>query len=211
MHLVIDGFGGNTNKMWDDGLVRQFLTDYPESLEMTRITEPRVLVYDAPKPEDSGVSGFVIIAESHISIHTFPRKNYVNIDIFSCRPFDHDRALEDARKLFDLEDTQTWLLDRGLEWLEGGSFFCRVLRWIPNVLAVWVRLPPDRSKHFMINCFSNSLVASSKRSPRSSISVIRRSSWSFTIESPQVCRAALPSRSEPRPFSRPPRSSRQGV
>ena len=118
MHLVIDGFGGNTSKMWDDGLVRQFLTDYPEALEMTRITEPRVLVYDAPKPEDSGVSGFVIIAESHISIHTFPRKNYVNIDIFSCRPFDHDLALADAKKLFDLEDAQTWLLDRGLEWLD---------------------------------------------------------------------------------------------
>ena len=62
MHLVIDGFGGNASKMWDEQLVRQFLTDYPDALEMTRITEPRVLVYDAPKPEDSGVSGFVIIA-----------------------------------------------------------------------------------------------------------------------------------------------------
>jgi S-adenosylmethionine decarboxylase len=94
------------------------LTDYPDALEMTRITEPRVLVYDAPKPEDSGVSGFVIIAESHISIHTFPHKSYVNIDIFSCRPFDHDRAMEDVKKLFDLGDTRTWLLDRGLEWLD---------------------------------------------------------------------------------------------
>lgn len=121
MHLVIDGFGGNTSKMWDGELVRQFLTDYPEALEMTRITEPRVLVYDAPKPEDSGVSGFVIIAESHISIHTFPHKNYVNIDIFSCRAFDHDRALADAKQLFDLEDTQTWLLNRGLEWLDEGQ------------------------------------------------------------------------------------------
>ena len=101
MHLVIDGFGGNTSKMWDEQQVRQFLTDYPESLAMTRITEPRVLVYEAPKPEDSGVTGFVIIAESHISIHTFPRKSYVNIDIFSCRAFDHDRALADVKRLFD--------------------------------------------------------------------------------------------------------------
>ena len=121
MHLVIDGFGGNTSKMWDEQLVRQFLTDYPESLAMTRITEPRVLVYEAPKPEDSGVTGFVIIAESHISIHTFPRKSYVNIDIFSCRAFDHDRALADVKRLFDLEDTQSWLLDRGLEWLDEGQ------------------------------------------------------------------------------------------
>jgi len=118
MHLVIDGYGGDTTKMWDTQLIRQFLTDYPESLGMTRITDPKVLDYQAPKPEDSGVSGFVIIAESHISIHTFPRKSYVNIDIFSCLAFDYDRALADATELFDLEEVKNWLLDRGLEWLD---------------------------------------------------------------------------------------------
>ena len=118
MHLVIDGFGGDVGKMWDVELVRQFLNSYPEALGMTRITEPRVLEYQAPKPEDSGVSGFVIIAESHISIHTFPEKSYVNIDLFSCRAFDHQRALQDAKALFDLDEVDTWLLDRGLEWLD---------------------------------------------------------------------------------------------
>ena len=118
MHLVIDGFGGDIDKMWDEDLVRNFLYQYPESLEMTRITEPNVLRYEAPKSEDSGVSGFVIIAESHISIHTFPRKDYINIDIFSCQPFDHERALEDVKNLFGLSEVKTWLLDRGLEWLD---------------------------------------------------------------------------------------------
>ncbi len=118
MHLVIDGYGGNIGKMWDEDLVRNFLYRYPESLNMTRITEPNVLRYEAPKSEDSGVSGFVIIAESHISIHTFPRKDYVNIDIFSCRPFDHERALEDVKDLFALTKVKTWLLNRGLEWLD---------------------------------------------------------------------------------------------
>ena len=118
MHLVIDGYGGDIDKMWDEDLVRDFLYQYPESLDMTRITEPKVLRYDAPKSEDSGVSGFVIIAESHISIHTFPRKNYINIDIFSCRPFNHERALTDVKDLFGLTEVKTWLLERGLEWLD---------------------------------------------------------------------------------------------
>ena len=43
MHLVIDGYGGDIDKMWDDGLVRNFLYEYPDSLDMTRITEPNVL------------------------------------------------------------------------------------------------------------------------------------------------------------------------
>ncbi len=118
MHLVIDGYGGDAAKMWDAELIRGFLTDCPATLGMTRITDPRVVEYSAPKFEDSGVSGFVIIAESHISIHTFPHRNYVNIDIFSCLSFDHGRALADARSLFDLEEVKTWLLDRGLEWLD---------------------------------------------------------------------------------------------
>lgn len=118
MHLVIDGYGGDIDKMWDEDLVQDFLYRYPTSLDMTRISEPNVLTYEAPKSEDSGVSGFVIIAESHISIHTFPRKDYINIDIFSCRPFDHERALDDVKDLFELTEVKTWLLDRGLEWLD---------------------------------------------------------------------------------------------
>ena len=121
MHLVIDGYGGDTDKMWDLELVRSFLTDYPANLGMTRITEPNVLEYNGPKVEDAGVSGFVIIAESHISIHTFPYRNYVNIDIFSCKSFDNVRAVNDVIALFDLKDMKTWLLDRGLEWLDGNQ------------------------------------------------------------------------------------------
>jgi S-adenosylmethionine decarboxylase len=118
MHLVIDGFRGNNLKMWDEQLVEQFLFDCPTQLNMTRITEPKVLRYNAPKAEDAGVSGFVIIAESHISIHTFPERDYVNVDIFSCLPFDHELALERVKLLFDLQEVKTWLLDRGLEWLD---------------------------------------------------------------------------------------------
>ncbi len=119
MHLVIDGYQGDFGKMWDVELVRTFLTSCPGTLGMTRITEPHVLEYRAPKSEDSGVSGFVIIAESHISVHTFPHRDYVNIDMFSCQPFDHERALAEAKDLFQLGEVKTWLLDRGLEWLDG--------------------------------------------------------------------------------------------
>ena len=118
MHLVIDGYGGNVEKMWDQQLVRDFLDQFPSKLAMTPITEPQVLKYTGDNVEDAGVSGFVIIAESHISIHTFPHRQYVNIDIFSCKTFDAQRALAEAKQLFDLTDVKTWLLDRGLEWAD---------------------------------------------------------------------------------------------
>jgi S-adenosylmethionine decarboxylase len=128
MHLIIDGYGGDTAKMWNLELVREFLTHYPANLGMTPITEPKVLEYNGPVLEDSGVSGFVIIAESHISIHTFPYRQYVNIDIFSCKSFDNHRALADAKALFGLVEVKTWLLDRGLEWLDQAQGFAQVHR-----------------------------------------------------------------------------------
>ena len=123
MHLIIDGYGGDISKMWDMETVRSFLTEYPDNLGMTRITDPNVLEYNGPNHDDAGVSGFVIIAESHISIHTFPRRNYVNIDIFSCKACDDSKALEDAKRLFDLSEVKSLVLDRGLEWLDSDQGF----------------------------------------------------------------------------------------
>ena len=118
MHLVIDGYKGDPNKMWDVDLVRRFLDEYPATLGMTKICEPQVQEYNGSKSEDSGVSGFVIIAESHISIHTFPHRDYVNVDVFSCKAFDNERALRDVKALFSLGEVRTWVIDRGLEHLE---------------------------------------------------------------------------------------------
>ena len=117
MHLIIDGYGGDLGKMWDVDLVRHFLDECPSTLGMTKICEPQVQEYNGPKSEDSGVSGFVIIAESHISIHTFPHRDYVNVDVFSCKAFDNERALQDVKELFSLGEVRTWVLDRGLEHL----------------------------------------------------------------------------------------------
>ena len=118
MHLIIDGFGGDADLMWNTDRLRTFLYEYPAQLGMTRITEPEVLEYHGPNPRDNGISGFVIIAESHISVHTFPDRDYVNIDLFSCKSFDHEQAVQDARSLFDLGRVKTWVLERGLEWLD---------------------------------------------------------------------------------------------
>ncbi len=121
MHLIIDGFGGDASMMWDTARLREFLNEYPANLGMTKITEPEVLEYHGPNPSDNGISGFVIIAESHISVHTFPHRDYVNIDVFSCKSFDHEQALADARSLFNLSQVKTWLLDRGLEWADANQ------------------------------------------------------------------------------------------
>ncbi len=117
MHLAIDGYGCDPGQLADMEHVRRFLDAYPDAIGMTKISVPSVQTYRGPVPEDWGVSGFVIIAESHISVHTFPDRAYVNVDIFSCKEFDAAQALEEIRALFTMTKSNHWVLNRGLEHL----------------------------------------------------------------------------------------------
>ncbi len=43
--------------------------------------------------ENAGITGVAILAESHISIHTWPETGYVAIDVFMCGSCDPRRAV----------------------------------------------------------------------------------------------------------------------
>ena len=116
MHVTIDGFGGERAKLASEELVRDLLDRYPAEIGMTKISEPYVRRYVGDKPGDWGVSGFVLIAESHITIHTFVEHGQVWVDIFSCKEFDATRAIIDIKRAFGLRDVTTRLLERGLEY-----------------------------------------------------------------------------------------------
>jgi len=115
MHLIIDGYGGDPAKLAAEEVVKGLLESYPEAIGMTKLAPPQVYRYQGAKPLDWGLSGFVIIAESHISIHTFPARRLLWADIFSCRPFDAERAIEAVKEHFALTEVRTTILERGLE------------------------------------------------------------------------------------------------
>jgi S-adenosylmethionine decarboxylase len=117
MHLTIDGYGGNPELLNNESLVRELLDRYPGEISMTKISVPYVVHYDGgDKPEDKGVTGFVIIAESHISIHTFPDRGYIWLDVFSCKDFDSDGATDIIVNTFGLTAITARKLPRGLEF-----------------------------------------------------------------------------------------------
>lgn len=91
-HLTLDLYGCNKKKLKDVGFVYEFLDQMPQMIGMTKIMPPYTFQYSGLKPEDWGVSGIVLIAESHISIHTFPEKGFASVDIFSCKEFDTEAA-----------------------------------------------------------------------------------------------------------------------
>ncbi len=115
-HLIIDGSRSDTRKLADRNLVEQVLSDYPAAIGMTKIGGPYMFEYQAPDPAYSGVSGLVVIAESHIAIHTFPELDYFTMDIFSCKNFDHERAIDYIRDAFDVKEMDRMLVQRGLSF-----------------------------------------------------------------------------------------------
>ncbi|MBO6783937.1 MAG: adenosylmethionine decarboxylase [Alphaproteobacteria bacterium] len=60
-----------------------------------------VLKVDLHQFSDSGgVSGVAILAESHISIHTWPERNFAAIDVFMCGACDPHLALPVLKEAF---------------------------------------------------------------------------------------------------------------
>lgn len=115
MHVIIDGYGGDPDQLSDENVVRVILDQYPELMGMTKITQPTVFRYRGTKPEDWGVSGYVMIAESHISMHTFPERRLIWADIFSCKDFDAAPILEDLKRRFKLREMSVTMLERNLD------------------------------------------------------------------------------------------------
>ncbi|MFO8010411.1 MAG: adenosylmethionine decarboxylase [Dehalococcoidia bacterium] len=117
MHLIIDGYVTDPKKIQDPEFIYRFLDTYPDQIEMTKVSTPQVSEYTL---EEQGVSAFVLLAESHISVHTFPDQSYVNIDVFSCREFDIEQAIYEVESQFGLSGARTYALERPKREIETG-------------------------------------------------------------------------------------------
>lgn len=66
-----------------------------------------------------GVSGMVIVAESHFSIHTWPEYGYCAVDIFTCgNTIDNGKALDYLRKELKAKSLSVVEMKRGIIDLE---------------------------------------------------------------------------------------------
>jgi S-adenosylmethionine decarboxylase len=113
---MLDGYGCPYDTLTDLDRIYEFLNQCPDLIHMTKIMPPYAFKYSGKVPQDWGLSGFVLIAESHISIHTFPEKGYLSIDVFSCKDFDVQTAVDFATKVFGITSQEIKIVDRGLEF-----------------------------------------------------------------------------------------------
>ncbi|MDB5259274.1 MAG: S-adenosylmethionine decarboxylase proenzyme [Candidatus Taylorbacteria bacterium] len=123
-HLTIDGYEGNKDKLNDKELVFSCVNDLPGVLGMKKLSTPEI--YFAPGndlKDPGGWSGFVVIEESHISIHTFPARGFVSADVYTCQNgLDTEKILAYFKSKFDLKDIEFNFIKRGLRYPESNIY-----------------------------------------------------------------------------------------
>jgi S-adenosylmethionine decarboxylase len=112
-HLVLDCYGCDRSRINDKDAIADMLKELPGLIGMKRISRPHVVEYKAEQEPESGITGFVLLAESHISIHTYPKKGYFAFDIFSCKEFDVAKAQEYVKDKFNVKEVKKGIITRG--------------------------------------------------------------------------------------------------
>lgn len=62
-----------------------------------------------------GVSGIIVISESHFAIHTWPEYCYAAVDLFSCSDFHYREALKYIKDKIESGDYIINVINRGLQ------------------------------------------------------------------------------------------------
>ena len=115
-HLMLDLNECNPAILDDLEACFQLLHQLPSLIGMTKISQPHVFRYEGSYPDDEGITGVVIIAESHISLHTYPKKRYVFVDVFSCKSFDTEKAKDHICSYFESQKYNVHVKERGLDF-----------------------------------------------------------------------------------------------
>lgn len=84
-------------------------------LQATKESNATIISHNFHKFSPYGVSGVVVIAESHVAIHTWPEYNYAAVDIFTCGDtIDPWTIQEKLKELFDSKNVSSMEMKRGL-------------------------------------------------------------------------------------------------
>ena len=77
-HLLLELYRCDCEKLNDESFLRCTLN------RSAKLANATVLNLISNKFEPQGVTAIALLAESHISIHTWPESNYSAVDIFTC-------------------------------------------------------------------------------------------------------------------------------
>ncbi|MCA9394097.1 MAG: adenosylmethionine decarboxylase [Candidatus Omnitrophica bacterium] len=85
----------------------------PVLLQAAEVSRATVVEHFFKQYEPHGVTGVILIAESHFSVHTWPEDEFVAFDILTCGEMLPEQAVEHVRREFGARDMKQRILERG--------------------------------------------------------------------------------------------------
>lgn len=104
-HMIVDLMGASG--LDDEAKVRRALSSAATACGAT------LLHLHTHRFSPQGITGVALLAESHITVHTWPEIGYAAFDIFLCGASRPEPALPIFSRVFETDDIQVRLLTRG--------------------------------------------------------------------------------------------------
>ena len=105
-HLLLDFWG--CDGLTDIHFIENAMEDAAKACGAT-ILETKLHSFG----EGGGITGIAILAESHISIHTWPEISYAALDVFMCGQCDPNKAIDVFEKHFSPQEKRVSEHERG--------------------------------------------------------------------------------------------------
>jgi S-adenosylmethionine decarboxylase len=106
-HIILDLYCNNNLKLKNVETVQYILNKVVSELTLLKVSE------SYKQFEPYGATGFILLEESHISIHTWPEFNFAAIDVFSCKPINKDIIIELLSDFFETNNIHVNSIQRG--------------------------------------------------------------------------------------------------
>jgi len=114
-HVIAELDGCDAATLCDVELIRRHMVEAAREAGATPLADEMF------EFQNGGVSGFVLLAESHISIHTWPEHGYAAMDIYTCGQHTMpDLACASLARRLGAAGLKSTVLDRGLPARDGG-------------------------------------------------------------------------------------------
>jgi len=99
--LLLDLYDCKPGVCDDLHLCYQFLDIIVEDLGMEKQSPPSIFFTDNKRfPDKAGLSGWAPLVESSVVIHTLSLKNFISIDVYCCKVFDEQKAIDLCQRYF---------------------------------------------------------------------------------------------------------------
>lgn len=112
VHLMLELYNIERETLSNEPLMRRVLDEYPSRIGMEKVSPVHLYDIETSNPLDAGLSGFVVIAQSHVSLHAWPEYGEVDIDICSCKEFSQEDAIAFAKEIFLTDDVEAHFVVR---------------------------------------------------------------------------------------------------